>query len=172
MGFSAKQGKKEIVQWVDNDKDSISSILDIGPGQGTYFNLLSPMKQFLWEGIEAWKPYIEKFQLEKKYNKIYNEDARNFNWDEKFYDLIIAGDILEHMSKEDAVILVENCLNHSKQLIISIPIVYMPQGELENNPFEVHVKPDWSDEEVKTTWGNYIKDSSKVKMIGVYLLSK
>lgn len=172
MGFSAKQGKQEIVQWINNDKDSISSILDIGPGQGTYFDLLSSMKQFVWEGIEAWQPYIEKFQLEKKYNRIYNEDVRNFNWDEKFYDLIIAGDILEHMSKEDAVTLVENCLNHSKQLIISIPVVYMPQGELENNPFEVHVKPDWSDEEVKTTWGLYIKQSVRVKMIGVYLLSK
>jgi hypothetical protein len=172
MGFSAKHGKKEIIQWVNDDKDSISSILDIGPGQGTYFDLLSSMKQFSWEGIEAWKPYIEKFQLEKKYNKIYNEDVRNFNWNEKFYDLIIAGDILEHMSKDDAVILVENCLNHSKQLIISIPVVYMPQGELENNPFEVHVKPDWSDDEVKTTWGKYIKDSARVKMIGVYLLSK
>ena len=68
MGFSAKHGKKEIIQWVNDDKDSISSILDIGPGQGTYFDLLSSMKQFSWEGIEAWKPYIEKFQLEKKYN--------------------------------------------------------------------------------------------------------
>jgi predicted TPR repeat methyltransferase len=172
MGFSAPQGKKEIHEWIIQSVNDIENILDIGPGNGTYFNLLSNLKKFNWEGVEAWKPYIEKFELEKKYNKIYQGDIRNFDWTNKHYDLVIAGDVLEHMTKEEAIEVVKKCLDHSKMLIISIPVVYMPQGELEDNPFEVHVKPDWSDDEVKDTWHEYIKKAHRVKMIGVYLLSK
>ena len=172
MGFSLIFGKNKIFSWVKKNSQNINSILDIGPGQGTYFDLLSSLKPFNWTGIEAWNDYIKKFKLEEKYNKIYNQDVRNFDWSDKFFDLIIAGDVLEHMTKEEAIILVDKCLEHSNQLIISIPIIYMPQDELEGNPFEVHVKPDWSNEEIHATWGKHIRASNCIKCIGVYLLSK
>jgi hypothetical protein len=51
----------------------------------------------------------------------------------------------------------------------------MPQDELEGNPFEVHVKDDWSHNEVIATWGAYIKETyrkSGKSKIGVYWLTK
>lgn len=174
MGISSKHGKVETYNWILANKDSINTILDIGVGSGTYFNLLSPIKQFNWTGVEAWNEYIVKFNIKEKYNTIHNVDIREFNWD-TVYDLIIAGDVLEHMSKQDAIKLVDTALTHTKTLIISIPIVHMPQEEINNNPFEVHVKDDWSHTEVMETWGKYIKDSwipkGKKINVGVYWLS-
>jgi hypothetical protein len=79
------------------------------------------------------------------------------------------------MTKEEAIKLVENVLTNCQTLIISIPIVHMPQDEVNGNPFEVHVKDDWSHDEVMSTWAPYIKSvyrkSSKSKL-AVYWLSK
>jgi SAM-dependent methyltransferase len=178
MGTSWKIGKHETYMWVKQELDQINSILDVGAGSGTYYKLLHSLKSFQWSAIEAWKPYIEEFNLDKMYSKIYNDDVRKFNWDNLSFDLAIAGDILEHMTKEEAVAVVDNILNHSKTLVISIPIVYLPQEEINGNPFEVHVKPDWTHEEVMATWGQYIKDHqvvymrNKVDKLGIYKLKK
>ena len=75
------------------------------------------------------------------------------------------------MTKEESIAVVDNVLTYCKHVIISIPIVYMPQGAFENNPYEIHIKDDWSDEEVKSTF-SYIKDSAAVSKIGVYYLRK
>jgi predicted TPR repeat methyltransferase len=175
MGTSSKQGKPETVKWVDDNKDTINSILDIGAGSGTYYKLLSPLKAFKWSAVEAWKNYIEEFELEKMYDTVYNEDIRNFKWKEE-YDLVIAGDILEHMSKQDAEDIVKKILKHTKTLIISIPITHMPQEAINNNPYEVHVKDNWSHQEVLDTWKGKIKEcwipTGKKVQVGVYWLSK
>jgi 2-polyprenyl-3-methyl-5-hydroxy-6-metoxy-1,4-benzoquinol methylase len=176
MGISSSQGKSETFEWVKSHQESITTILDIGAGSGTYYNLLSTIKPFVWNGVEAWNSYIDEYKLEEKYNKIYNVDIRQFDWPGCEFDLTIAGDILEHITKEDAIILVERILNHSKTLIISIPIVHMPQDEINGNPYEVHVKDDWSHNEVLETWSSYIKDfwipKGKKVQVGVYWLSK
>jgi len=172
MGSSAPYGKSETYSWVYENIESIESILDIGPGEGTYFKLLSSLKKFNWTGVEAWKDYIDEFKLEEKYDKIYNQDIRSFDWNNKFFDLIIAGDVLEHMTKDEAISLVNTCMDHCKILIISIPIVYLPQEAINGNPFEVHVKPDWSDKEVLETWEKYIKKHHPLTMVGIYYLTK
>lgn len=175
MGTSSKQGKIETFNWVEKNKDNINNILDIGAGSGTYYKLLSPIKKFKWTAVEGWNSYIKEFNLSEMYDEIYNEDVRNFVWKEK-YDLVIAGDILEHMSKQDAEILVEKILDNSNTLIISIPITHMPQEEINGNPYEFHVKDDWSHQEVLDAWGRYIKEfwipTGKKVQVGVYWLSK
>jgi 2-polyprenyl-3-methyl-5-hydroxy-6-metoxy-1,4-benzoquinol methylase len=175
MGISSKQGKLETVNWVNDNKDSINSILDIGAGSGTYYKLLSPIKTFKWSAVEAWKSYIEEFNLEQMYGVIYNEDIRNFECPEN-YDLVIAGDILEHMTKAEAEEVVKKILDHTKTLIISIPITHMPQEAINDNPFEYHVKDDWSHQEILDTWGNLIKEhwipKGKKIQVGVYWLSR
>jgi predicted TPR repeat methyltransferase len=175
MGISSKQGKLETAQWVSDNKATINSILDIGAGSGTYYKLLSSIKPFKWYAIEAWKNYIDEFNLNSMYEVIYNEDVRNFQWGDH-YDLVIAGDILEHMTKQEAEMLVDKILNYSKNLIISIPITHMPQEAINNNPYEYHVKDDWTHNEVLATWQDHIKEfwipKGKKVQVGVYLLSK
>lgn len=175
MGTSSKQGKLETFEWVNKNKDRIDTILDIGAGSGTYFELLSPIKKFKWSAIEAWENYINEFKLKDMYDYVYKEDARKFIWTDS-YDLVITGDILEHMNKQEAENLVKKILDHAKTLIISIPITHMPQEAINDNPYEVHVKDDWTHQEVLDTWKESIDEfwipSGKKIQVGVYWLSK
>jgi hypothetical protein len=64
------------------------------------------------------------------------------------YDLVILGDILEHMSELDAVSLWEKISSQAKCAIISIPIIHYHQDAINGNPYEVHVEEDWTIERV------------------------
>jgi len=171
MPSSLYEGKDTIIEWVKN-AESVSTILDIGCGEGTYPMLLNQFlpSSVVWWGVEAWKPYIEEFKLSEKYNYILNEDVRLLNWNKlPNFDLVFFGDILEHMTKEESLTVVSNAMNKSKFSIISIPIVRMKQGAVSGNHYEIHVKDDWSHDEVMSTFPN-IKEFKKGKKIGVYLL--
>jgi 2-polyprenyl-3-methyl-5-hydroxy-6-metoxy-1,4-benzoquinol methylase len=180
MGTSLRGGKLEIAQWFKENEITIHRVLDIGAGTGTYATLIKNehriCQQSEWVAIEAWQPYIEEFKLNDLYTTVVNLDVREIDWNLLGqFDITIAGDVLEHMTKNEAIELVEKILENSKVLIISIPIIYMPQDEVNGNPFEVHVKPDWSHDEVIETWPGYIthfyRKSPKSKL-AVYWLSK
>jgi predicted TPR repeat methyltransferase len=180
MSYSLKSGKAETLAWFQANQSTIKTVVDIGPGSGTYVKLIREDAQCCvdatWIGVEIWKPYIEEFELESRYNQVLNQDVRTVDWVALNPDVVIAGDVLEHMTKQDAVALVDRILQVSKTLIVSIPIRHMPQDEhAYPNPHEAHIKDDWSHEEVMSTWGHYIKDSyrkSQKSKLGVYWMSK
>lgn len=180
MSFSLKSGKAETLAWFQANESSINTVVDIGAGSGTYIKLVKEdancCTNAKWIGIEIWKKYIEEFDLENRYDQIVNTDVRTVNWLDLGPDVVIAGDVLEHMTKQDAVALVDRILSVAKTLIISIPIRYMPQDEhAYENPHEAHIKDDWTHDEVMATWGHYIFDSyrkSQKSKLGVYWLRK
>lgn len=172
MPTSAKEGKDVIVNWCKK-LSNINTVLDIGVGKGTYSKVLKKNGLFTnskWIGVEAWTPYIEEFNLTKKYNQVINEDARLVNYNSLGpVDITIMGDVLEHMTKEESIVLVNTISKISKYGIISIPIIHYPQDEIRNNPFERHIKDDWSHKEVLETFNN-IKLSWAGGVVGCYLL--
>lgn len=145
MPGSIDEGKDETIAWIK--KIDPETIMDVGAGMGTYARLIHDNKILSKiDAIEVWQPYIDYFKLNKMYNNVYSTDARQwFQWD---YDLVILGDILEHMKKEDAVDLWERISKTARNAVISIPIVHYPQGHVHGNPYEEHVKDDWTIEEV------------------------
>lgn len=131
----------------------IKTVLDVGAGMGNYSYELAKSG---WSGnitaLEIWEPYIEGFNLKEKYDSVISLDVRdNTNYK---YDLVIFGDILEHMSKEDAVKVWENAAKQAKYAVIAIPTIHYPQGVHNHNPYEEHVKDDWSVQEVLDTFTN------------------
>lgn len=162
MPYSLKGGKEQTAQWFSAHQNDIKRILDIGPGSGTYARLIKEehniCKDVEWVGVEIWTPYIEKYNLKSLYNHIINEDARKLDWNSLGqFSVAIAGDVLEHMTKEEAMVLVNNILDHCDTLIVSIPISHMPQDEHSyENPHEAHIKDNWTHEEVLETWNDYI----------------
>lgn len=174
MPRSSKEGKDILSQWISQVEMKHNNIVDIGVGQGTYkdlFGNLDNLKKANWHGIEIWPRWIKKFSLEKKYNVLHQEDVRKFDYNKYApYDIAFAGDVLEHMTKQEAIDLVNQLQKHATNIFISIPIVYMPQGADGGNPYEVHVKPDWSHEEVLETFLD-IKNSWSGKKIGVYQIN-
>lgn len=169
MGNSAYQGKEWTIAFIQFSNGMFKSVLDIGPGQGTYLHYLKPiMPDSVWHGVEIFKPYIDQFDLVNRYDKIFNEDIREFTPD-RDYDLVIAGDVLEHMEKHEAQEVVDKLLKVSKALLISIPIVKWEQDAINDNEHEIHVKDDWSHQEVMESFPN-IKACFAGSHIGVYVL--
>lgn len=173
MPKSSKEGKVEILEWCKS-LDNVNTIVDIGAGSGTYHKLLAKKNAVFpnanWIAIEAWTDYISKFSLNEKYKTVINQDARTIDFTRiDNIDLTIMGDMLEHMTKEDAITLVNNVSKSSRFAIISIPIIHYPQDAYEGNPYEIHVKDDWSHTEVIETFPNIIK-TFQGSEIGCYLL--
>ena len=124
------------------------TILDVGAGMGDYLEYIRSYldKSIKVDGIEVWEPYVEKYRLKDRYDSLFIEDAREFNNFE--YDVVICGDVLEHMSEDDALKLWDKISKSAKHAIISIPIIDHPQGAYDENPYEIHVKEDWDTRQV------------------------
>jgi len=144
------------------------TVLDVGAGAGVYLDIIKNNLEndVSVEAVEIWEPYIKEFNLESKYNIVWNKDVRLFK--EFSYDLVIFGDIMEHMTKEDAVKLWDNVSKTAGSAIISIPIVHYPQGHEHGNPYEEHVKDDWTTQEVLDTFSN-ITEYKEFDVTGVFI---
>lgn len=176
MPTSSPSGKAWIqdqIQQINRDS-AIRHVLDIGIGEGTYANKYrSILPGSVWIGIEAWQDYVGLYQLDQKYDQVIVDDARRVDYGAlPRQDLAFAGDVLEHMSKEEAENLVSQLLDRCRCLFVSIPIVYSHQDDVNGNPYERHIKPDWTDREFLETFGSVILDRQVEGEIGVYLLSR
>ena len=115
-------------------------VIDVGAGNGSYGRMIREcLDKCEIIGIEVWKPYIEGYTLWKLYDKVILGDIRILIDDERIYgDLIIFGDVLEHLPKKDALDIVKKASKKFKFILINSPIGFQPQG-VENNPYETHL---------------------------------
>jgi hypothetical protein len=90
-------------------------------------------------------------------------DVTNFE-----YDLVILGDILEHMSESDAITLWDKISKQAKYAIISIPIIHYHQDAINGNPYEVHVEEDWTVEKVLEKFSHII-EHKKFEVTGTFI---
>ena len=169
MAYSYSYYKNIIKEYLIKQFDKNATILDVGPGCGTYYNLLNDYFT-TFDGVEAFAPNIEKYGLKNKYRNIYNKDIKDFKFD--YYDIIIIGDVLEHLSIEDAQKVITYCEKRCKQLIVAVPYM-MPQDAIEDNIYEIHKQSDLTIENMKkrypslkllihnTDYGYYVKKDNK-----------
>ena len=123
------------------------SVLDIGPGVGTYAKLLSQVPTSRVCGIEIYEPYVHTYRLHEYYDEITVADARTEPFPD--VDVVILGDVAEHMSEDEARRLWAKAVAAAAQAVyLSIPVVHYPQGEIEGNHHEVHVVDDWNHERI------------------------
>lgn len=118
-----------------------TSIVDIGPGNGTYADLMRPHSpDARWMAIEAWGPYVPKFGLWEKYHHVVVSDFRHVDFMSVFPcpDLVIIGDCLEHIPKDEALIQLKRLVAWSNAILISVPLGEYPQEPLDDNWFERH----------------------------------
>jgi hypothetical protein len=162
---SSWEGKEKILQWVGSL--NVQEVCDVGPGCGTYVDICKNaglLKDANWTGIEAWEPYIREFNLLGKYDQIIISDVRQVDLGQ--FDLVIFGDVLEHMTRAEA----KKCVDSAPQAwkILSIPTVHYPQAEVFGNPFERHVEENWHENWVFEDFPEVI--DSQLGNISVYLL--
>ena len=108
MPFSSNSGKEYIKSLNLTGK----TILDIGCGTGTYKNMFPNLGQH-WTAVEIWQPYVEKYKLHDKYNSVIVADVREWMPEQK-YDVCFCGDILEHMTEQQAIAVLEKLKKNFK----------------------------------------------------------
>ena len=146
--------KKETIQYILKNFKTDAKILDVGAGIGTYSDHLKPKGYNNIDAIEIFDNYIKDYKLEEKYNKVFNEDITKSQIDLNSYDLIIFGDIIEHITMEEALKLL-NKINQDTSVIVAVPF-NAPQGEHFGNVYETHLQPDLTFKSFIENYKNYI----------------
>lgn len=166
MPASDPEFKLDTKQWID-ELDPIN-VVDIGAGLGTYYKLARKDGQH-WTAVEIFEPYVTDYGLRDLYDEVIISDVRYVAEQYIISDLTIAGDIIEHLTYDDAVEVIDKLKRTSKHLIISLPIIEYKQGAEFGNIHETHLHT-WNDEMMKQLLGDSLIKSKAGKILGVYLV--
>jgi|APSaa5957512535_1039671.scaffolds.fasta_scaffold14514_3 hypothetical protein len=125
------------------------TLLDVGCG--AYSPIQNFSNQLHCEGVDGFLPSIETSQAKGIHKKYHQMDL--FDIGERFlpntYECVLASDVIEHFEKEDGWKLLEHMEKiASKRVIIYTPNGFLPQGEYDNNAWQVH-KSGWEIEEME-----------------------
>lgn len=167
MGTSHPETKPWVIERILALPDAHAlTILDVGAGSGGWSDALRAAGfSGGIDAVEVWRPYVRDFALHKKYGDVHNVDVRE--WREFDYDVVIFGDVLEHMSVADALDVWARAALQARYAVIAIPIIHYCQGALNGNPYEEHVKDDWTDAEVLATFPGIVA-SQAFSVTGAY----
>lgn len=149
-------------------------ILDVGPGHGKYARLIRSVlgSDASIEAVEIDAEYIKTFKLKEHYDKVYNCSIQEFTNShlDVAYDLVIFGDVIEHLRKSEGVDVLNFFVYRAKHIMIQWPHGYM-QNAWEGHEHEAHVavwgKSDFSNFEYK--W--YQKDFMRLVVLKGYVSS-
>lgn len=138
---SYKFGKPEIKWYIVRHLPKGAECLDVGACDGEYANLLG--EYLTMDAVEVWEPNIKDHKLKDKYRMVVCEDIRDFKY--IHYDLVIFGDVIEHMTVEEAQAVIEYAKEHSDMIIVAVPYRFK-QDALYGNPYERHIQDDLTED--------------------------
>lgn len=138
---SYSEGKDFIVNWIQQNFLKGSTCLDVGACDGKWRDLIGDY--MVMDACEIWMPNIEYHKLKSKYRMVFNCDIDKLAY--QWYDLIIFGDVIEHMPVETAQSVLNFARTHCKDMIIGVPFLYR-QDAIYGNPYERHIQDDLTEE--------------------------
>lgn len=138
---SYAEGKEFLTGWIRGRFAQGDSCLDVGPCDGTWFNRLGGWMTM--DAVEIYRPNIEYHGLENKYRNVWCMDAAELEYE--WYDLVLFGDVIEHMTVEQAQKAIGYAKEHSGEILVAVPFLYR-QGPMYGNQWEAHVQEDLTPE--------------------------
>lgn len=110
---------------------------DVGCGGGANLEFYKPyFPDTLWTGIEIHAPYVDRFELAHRYDRVVIGDARELPIPEA--DVTFLGDVLEHMELEEAQAVYQKAYARSRVVVVQVPLGEYQQGALNGNEHETH----------------------------------
>lgn len=134
---STDYGKIEIVNYIWQNFAPGSTCLDVGACDGKWHGLLG--HYLTMDAVEIFEPNITVHELKSKYRNVYNADIATLEYG--WYDLIIFGDVIEHMEIGTAQEVLKTAESRCRDMIVGVPYLY-PQDAIYGNPYEEHLQPD------------------------------
>ena len=126
-------GKDIVCAWIRKNFSAGTEILDVGACDGIWRQLLP---EYTMDAVEIHGPNADRLH---GYRKVFRRDVDGLDYEH--YDLIIFGDVIEHMDVPTAQKVLKYASERCKDMIVAVPFEY-PQGELYGNPWERHLQAD------------------------------
>jgi 2-polyprenyl-3-methyl-5-hydroxy-6-metoxy-1,4-benzoquinol methylase len=92
-------------------------------------------------GVDAFEPSIEKSRAEGIHNEYVKADVLEIGarLEEKSFDCVVASDLIEHLSKEEGLQLLETMEKIARERgVVFTPNGFPPQGEYGGNALQIH----------------------------------
>lgn len=135
-------GKREVIAWIKQNVPQGATCLDVGPCDGKWWYLLHDY--LTMDAVEIYKPYIDVYELKDKYRNVICCDIYDLLYPAGF-DLIIFGDVIEHMTVHKAQKVLEYASQHCKKMLVAVPFQFK-QGPMRGNKYEEHIQDDLTPE--------------------------
>jgi SAM-dependent methyltransferase len=162
MAHSVDEGKGFFEDWLAHFARPLnfSRFLDIGCGAGVYGKIIRLVfaERVQIDAIEIFPEYVRRYNLGRIYDEVVIGDIRNREIIEGIaeYDLIIMGDVLEHLEAYDAVRIAKEMSRKAKFLWCALPLKMdrpwsrgwmQNEEEYRENPAGKHLH-DWTGPEI------------------------
>lgn len=149
---SYKAGKEAIrwfSEWVLPEKDG--RILDLGCGDGVWARLIQ--KPCFKVGVDA-VDYMAKYDLHKVYNRYIIKDVLEPGFLKSLgkFDIVFLGDLIEHLTKEEARYVLDTLEEFANHIIMSIR--YKPKQK-SLLPYDLIRQPDLTPEIAKQRYPEF-----------------
>lgn len=140
MPHSNRQFDDVVIRWVKSRFEAGSRVLDVGAGSGKWADVLGG--GYHMSAIEVCEEYITRYALPSKYASVLCGDIREFP-PEGFlpFDLILLGDVVEHLTPEEATALFDKIWRSGVCAVAVVPYLYRQAGT-DENPHEEHLQDD------------------------------
>ena len=137
-------GKKEGVRGILDHLPGGCAGLDVGACDGVWSKFIHMLdSDVIIDGVEAYELNVIMHGLKHLYRNVYTMDVDDFRYER--YDMIIFGDVIEHMTVEKAQRVLAYAWDRCDDMIVAVPYLY-PQDAIYGNPYEVHKQPDLTPE--------------------------
>jgi len=143
-------GKEYICSYVRNNFPTSATILDVGACDGKWRGLLPEFPNM--DAVEAFGKNAADLMYRQIYRSVFQADIRDFQYE--WYDIIIFGDVLEHLTVAQAQRVLAYASPRCKDLIIAVPYLF-EQDAIYGNPYEVHLQPDLTAENFRERYPGY-----------------
>lgn len=140
---SYEYGKAEVCEWIRQNFPKGSTCLDVGACDGVWFDLLGDHLEM--DACEIFEPNIQQHRLNDKYNYVFSGDICDYLYGHGQYDLIIFGDVIEHMTVPKAQKVLTYAYERCKDMVVAVPYLYQ-QGELYGNTYEKHTQDELTED--------------------------
>ena len=132
---------------IEREVKGLNNLLDVGCGANSPVQTFN--KNLYCVGVDAFEPSLEKSKVKKIHNDYKKLDVLKVGeeFPSKSFDIVVALDLIEHLEKGDGLHLLDMIEKiASKKVIIYTPNGFLPQGDRENNPWQVHLS-GWTAQE-------------------------
>lgn len=152
------------------------SFLDLGAGAGKYGELVKKINSSIkLTAVEIEKDYIKNFKLPSIYNEVWNIsaiDLINPKYYDSTFDVIMIGDIIEHLKKSDGIDLLNFLIYRCRWIILEFPYRYL-QNSVNGYHSEAHISVWTKDDFISFERTQlYDKDTQHLILLRGYLENK